>query len=72
MTEVQPGLSWISLAEIENIDSILENLAKSTTDAKFDRNEKGLEYCTAKEVSEAARPIFKSQTKVPYFCLPFL
>jgi hypothetical protein len=66
MTAVQADLSWISLAEIENIDDILEDLAKSTADAKFDRDEKGLEYCTAKEVSEAVGPIFKSQNKVPY------
>jgi hypothetical protein len=68
MTESQEsGLTWISLAEIENIDDILVNLAKLTTDAKFEQDEKGLEYCTAKEVSEAARPIFatfKSQSKV--------
>lgn len=73
MTESQEsGLSWISLAEIENIDNILEDLAKVTTDAKFDQDEKGLEYCTAEEVSEAARPIFSkfgSQHKVPYLYL---
>ena len=50
MTEFQDsGLSWLSLVEIENIDDILAALAKFTIAAKFERDEKGLEYCTAEE-----------------------
>jgi len=70
MTESQDsGLSWLSLAEIENIDDTLAALAKFTTAAKFERDEKGLEYCTAEEVSITAVPIFStfgSQNKVTY------
>jgi hypothetical protein len=75
MTESQDsGLSWLSLAEIENIDDILTALAKFTTAAKFEWDEKGLEYCTAEEVSITAALIFLtfgSQNKVPYPWLSF-
>lgn len=71
MTESQDsGLSWIPLAEIENIDSILTALANFTAAAHFERDEKGLEYCTAEEVSTTAAPIFSkfgTQNKVCYF-----
>jgi hypothetical protein len=76
MTESQqdPGLEWISLGEVENIDDILAAAAEFSTVAKFEKDEKGLEYCTAEEVSRTAAPIFAtfgSQNKVLHLRLFF-
>jgi hypothetical protein len=74
MTESQQdsGLEWVSLGEVENIDDILAAAAEVSTVAKFEKDEKGLEYCIAEEVSRTATLIFAtfgSQNKVLYLRL---
>jgi len=60
MTESHSShLSRQKLTEIDGIDDILENLKEYLVRVEFKEGKhKGEEYCAAKDLPEAARPLF--------------